>query len=270
MAIIMISRGTFSGGKAVAEALAARLTYPCVSNEVVFEAAEEFGVPEEKLNAALQEPPKTWRQRPGKRLAHMNFVRAALLKRAQQGNLVYYGYAGHLLLHDVSHVIRIRIIADMKYRIQAAMEKEGLNRQQALDMIRQLDHKAIRWTHALYGVEWNDPSLYDLVINLDALSIQSAVHLIYHLTGLPDFKPTPQSQQAFDNQLLSSLVWAELTRDKMTRSANVQVTADNGVVTISGKAGSHKIVGMLPFVAEKVPGVREVHNEAGVGMDWMW
>lgn len=270
MAIIMISRGTFSGGKAVAEGLAARLHYPCVSNEVIFDAAEEFGVPEEKLNASLQEPPKAWHQSPGRRLAHMNFVLAALLKRAAGGNLVYYGWAGHLLLHDVCHVIRVRIIADMNYRIKAAMEKEGLNRQQAIDMIKQLDRKAIKWTQTLYGIQWQDPSLYDLVVNLEAMTVESAVDLIAYMTNLPDFKPTAQSQQAFDNLLLSSLVWAALTQDSATKSANVRVTADKGVVTISGKAGSHKIVGAIPAVAAKVPGVQELRNEVGVGSDWIW
>lgn len=270
MAIIMISRGTFSGGKAVAEGLAAQLDYPCVSNEVIYDAAEEFGVPEEKLNTVLQEPPKVWRQRPGRRLAHMNFVRAALLRRATGGSLVYHGYAGHLLLHDVSHVIRVRIIADMAFRIKAAMETDGLTKQQAIEKIKQLDSKAIKWTQALYAVQWQDPFLYDLVLNLNAMRIESAVDLIAHMTQLPDFKPTPQSQKAFDNLLLSSLVWAQLTRDKVTKSANVRVTSDNGVVTITGKAGSHKIVPVIPVVAQQVPGVREVHNEVGVGTDWIW
>lgn len=266
----MISRGTFSGGKAVAEELAARLNYPCISNEVIYDAAEEFGVPEQRLNIVLQEPPRAWRQRPGRRLAHMNFVRAALLKRASSGNLVYHGYAGHLLLPEVSHVIRVRIIADMAYRIKAAMQTEGLTKRQALEEIKQLDNKAMKWTQALYGVQWQDPALYDLVLNLNAMEIPSAVDLIVHTTQLPDFQPTPKSLEAFENLLLSSLVWAQLASDRFTKTANVRVTSDKGIVTITGEAGSHKIVPLIPLVAQEVPGVREVRNEVGVGTNWMW
>ena len=64
MAIITISRGTFSGGKAVAEALGKKLDYPCLSKEIILDAVEEFGVPEEKLVAALEEPPKSWTLKP--------------------------------------------------------------------------------------------------------------------------------------------------------------------------------------------------------------
>jgi hypothetical protein len=39
MPIITISRGTFSGGKDVAECLAGKLGYPCISREVIVEAA---------------------------------------------------------------------------------------------------------------------------------------------------------------------------------------------------------------------------------------
>jgi cytidylate kinase len=270
MAIIMISRGTFSGGKAVAEGLAERLGYPCVSNEVIFDAAEEFGVPEEQLAAMLQEPPKAWRQKPGRRIAHMNFVKAALLRRVREGNLIYHGYAGHLLLTEVTHVMRVRVIANMDYRVQAAMTKEKLSRQQALNMIAQLDRKALKWTEELYGVHWKDPALYDVVLNLDGMSIAAAVDVVAFMTELPDYKPTPASLETFDNLLLSTLVWAELTKDKLTKSANVEVSAENGVVTVAGKAGSHKIVGVIPVVAGRVDGVKEIINHVGVGTDWMW
>ena len=53
MAIITISRGSYSGGKAVAERLSEKLGYPCISKEIILDAAEEFGVPEEQLVAAL-------------------------------------------------------------------------------------------------------------------------------------------------------------------------------------------------------------------------
>ena len=49
MAIIMISRGTLSGGKAVAERVADRLGYPCLSREeTVREVIEKYGISEKE------------------------------------------------------------------------------------------------------------------------------------------------------------------------------------------------------------------------------
>jgi cytidylate kinase len=268
----MISRGTFSGGKAVAEALASRLNYTCVSNEILFDAAEQYKVPEERLNAALNEPPGSWRQKPGMKVAHINFGRATLLKRAKEaeGNLVYHGNAGHMLLTDLAQVIRVRIVADMEYRIQAAMTNDGLSRKKAVDMITKLDQRVMKWTQGLYGIDWQDPSLYDVVLSLEHMSIDSAVEMIVHMTELPDYKPTQASRQAFENLFLSSLVWAELTKNQFTRSANVRVTADQGTITVTGNASSHKIIDIIPLVTKEVEGVKEVRNEVGVGSDWMW
>jgi len=270
MCIITISRGTFSGGIAVAEELSRRLGYPCISKEIILDAAEEFGIPEDKLVAAMEKPPKAWLEAPGKKAAHLNYVRYALLKRARENDLVYHGYAGHLLLGDVIHVVRVRVIANMEYRINAAMEKENLDRKEAISMIKKLDKQSLNWTRFLYGVEWQDPSLYDVVINLDRMSIESAVDIIVPMTTLRDFKPDEESKTAFNNQVLNSMVWAALTKDDRTNNTNLHVISDNGTVKITGSAGSESSLRAIEEITRGVEGVREVVNEVGIGTDWQW
>jgi cytidylate kinase len=270
MAIITISRGTFSGGKAVAEELSRKLKYPCISKEVILDAAEEFGIPEGKLIAAMEKPPKAWIESPAKKIAHLNYVRYALLKRARKNDLVYHGYAGHLLLSDISHVICVRVIADMEYRIKAAIEHKKLTRKEAISFIKKLDKQGLNWSKFLYGVDWNNPALYDIVINLDRISVENAADIIVKMTGMDDFKPDENSMLALDNQVLSSLVWAALTKDKRTNTSNLQVVSDKGKVTISGSTGSKKSLMAIDEVTRGVEGVKEVINEAGIGTDWQW
>ncbi|MBN1833884.1 MAG: cytidylate kinase family protein [Deltaproteobacteria bacterium] len=267
MAIITISRGTFSGGMAVAEKLSAKLGYPCISKEVVLDAVEEFGVPEEKLIAAMEKPPKSWLQSPERRITHLNYVRYALLKRARKDDLVYHGYAGHLLLGDIAHVIRVRVIADMEYRINAAIELENISRKEAISRIKKLDKQSLNWTRFLYGVDWEEPSLYDLVINIDRLSVEGAAEIIAQMVQLEDFRPDESSRRAFNNQVLSSMVWAALTKDERTNTSNLRVTADDGVVTISGNAGYESTLKAIEEVTMKVEGVKEFINEAGIYSD---
>jgi len=270
MAVITISRGTFSGGIAVAEELGRKLGYPCISKEIILDAAEEFGIPEDKLVAAMEKPPRSWLEAPTKKIAHLNYVRYALLKRARKNDLVYHGYAGHLLLGDIAHVLRVRVIANMEYRIKAAMEKDGLNRKEAVSMIKKLDKQSLNWTRFLYGVDWQDSSLYDVVINLDRIDIKSAVDIIVQMTELDDFKPDQNSKAEFNNQVLSSMVWAALTKDDRTNNSNLNVVSDNGIVRISGSAGSEGAFNAITEITKGVEGVREVVNEVGTGTDWKW
>ena len=55
MSIVTISRGSYSRGKEVAETLAERLGYACVSRDILLETCEEFSIPEIRLVKALVE-----------------------------------------------------------------------------------------------------------------------------------------------------------------------------------------------------------------------
>ncbi|MGC8685573.1 MAG: cytidylate kinase family protein, partial [bacterium] len=54
MAIITISRGTFSGGQMLAECLAKKLGYKSISREILIEAAEKYGISENNLTRKMR------------------------------------------------------------------------------------------------------------------------------------------------------------------------------------------------------------------------
>ena len=57
MPVITISRGTFSGGLALAEGIAGSLGVDCVSREVLADAAEASGLALTDLSEAVEKPP---------------------------------------------------------------------------------------------------------------------------------------------------------------------------------------------------------------------
>jgi Cytidylate kinase-like family len=114
MSIIAISRGTFSGGEALAKRVAEQLGYRCLSRETILEeAAKACGVPAKDLVGAMEKQPAFWQRVLGERAAHLTFVRAALCAQARADTLVFHGHVGHLLLPRISHVIRVRVFADL-------------------------------------------------------------------------------------------------------------------------------------------------------------
>jgi len=270
MAIVTISRGSFSGGVAVAEAVAARLGVPCISREVVRDAAQVSGIDEGSLVATLEDPPRFWEKTPGRIPAHLNLVRTALLQRAGGHDFVYHGYAGHLLLSGISHVLRVRVIASEAYRVETAMHERGLSEKEATRYVKKLNVQLRKWTEFLYGVDWQDPSLYDVVLRVDRVGVEGAAETIVRMTGLPSFQPTAESRKALADLLLSSTVWSALSGDARTHTANVRVAADGGDVFVTGSADSARTLEAISEVAGKVPGVAHVDNEVGVGGHWQW
>jgi len=262
MAIIAISRGTFSSGEALAKCLAERLGYQCISREVILdEAAKGYGVPAEELTAAMEKPPSFWGRVAGARTAHLVFVRATLCAHAREGNLVYHGLIGHLLLPGISHVIRIRVISDLEFRITAAMQQQNLARKDAMAYIEKVDKEQKHWIRFLFDVEWDDPHLYDVVLNLSRTRVATACDMVAHMAEHEEFKPTAASVKAMQDLALSSRVSAALARDARTRAADLSVAADEGIVTITGTTRTPAVLEAVPLVVRQVEGVKEVRSE---------
>ena len=192
MAIITISRGTMSGGRAVAECLADRLGYRCVGREVLQAAARTLGATEETVLKKLQTPPGPLDRLMGKRARYVTATQAALAEHCLNGQLVYHGLAGQLLLRDVPAVLRVRLIAPMPMRVQALLSRHPQRTHEAAERyIHSVDRQRRRWVRRMYGVELNDTTLYELTINLECLTLDTACVMIAELASQPHYEITP-------------------------------------------------------------------------------
>jgi cytidylate kinase len=258
MAIITISRGTFSGGEALATCLGERLGYRVLSREVLAEAAVQYGVSEADLAEAMAKGPGLWDRFLHWRRQYLAFVQASLCDQAAGDRVVYHGHAGHLLLRGVRHVLRVRLIAPLDYRVAQVGKRKGLNREEAAAYVTRVDRERERWTRFLYGVEWHDPSLYDLVLNLEHLDTEAACSAVAATIAHPQFQPDDQSLRAFADLHLASRVRAALAADADTAMADVEVRAADGVVDIEGKLVDPRLVELVTDKARAVSGVADV------------
>jgi cytidylate kinase len=259
MAIISISREAFSGGEALAQAVAERLGYPCVSREMNLEAAaQEYGIPATELATAMEQPPTLWERLVGERGTYLTVVAAALCAQAQEGNLVYHGHLGHLLLPGVAHVIGLRVVAELPYRLEVGRQQGGLGREGAEAYIERVDRKQRQWVRFLFGVDWEDPRLYDLVLNLSRVRLSTACEMVVRLASGEEFRSTADSERAMHNLTAASRVRALLARHPDTKGLDLQVEAVDGFVTITGVSPSEAIEAALASALEGVKGVTEI------------
>jgi hypothetical protein len=219
----------------------------------------------EGLTAAMEKRPTFWERMVGERAAYLAFVRAALCEEARAGRLVYHGYLGQFLLPGSSHVISVRAIADADFRIRAAQRQQDLAREDALAYIEKADRERRDWTRFLFEVDWEDARLYDLVLNLSRMSLHAACETVVQLTEQDEFKPNPASLKAMEDLTLHSRVAAALAMDFRTRGADLRVTADDGIVTVTGRSRWPEVADAVPVVVRRVEGVTAVKCEiAGV------
>ncbi len=264
MSIVTISRGTFSGGKQLAECLAGSLGYECLSREVMLEAAQKYGVSADAIAAAIEKAPRFLDRLGRHRDAYVAFFRATLCEYASRGNLVYHGNAGHFLLAGVGHVLRARVVAPLEYRIVAAMNRLSVSRAEAIAYIDKVDRERTRWTQFLYHVSWEDPHHYDVVLNLENMTMDTACDILAHMARRPDFQPTSESEAAMRNLTVKSRVLAAFALDPSTSDAAAEVLVDEGRVTLHGWARTQAGLEAMIEVAKKVDGVTEVASELAV------
>lgn len=199
MSIITISRGSYNRGKEVAEKLAQKLGYECISREILLEASEEYNVSEIKLIRAIRDAPSILQRLTHQRERYITFIRAALLKHVQKDNVVYHGLFGHFFLQDIPHVLKVRIVGDLEDRVEDEVKREGISAEKAREIILRDDEERRKWASSLYGADSWDATLYDLVIHLKTITVEDAVELISQARQLPGFQTTPESQQAIDS-----------------------------------------------------------------------
>ena len=261
MAIVTVSRGSASGGLLLAEGLADELGYEVLSREDIVREAAAFGAPEEKLQEALLKPPGFWERFKHERRRYLAFVQAALCERAQKDRIIYHGNAGHLLLSGVSHVLCVRLIAPTPFRVRMLMERQKMGQEEALDYIEKADRQRQQWTRFLYGVDWLDPNLYDLTINLRSLDIAGATAVAAAAVRDRSSKPTEESRKAMADLVLASRVRAALAANAETASAEVEVTCRGRSRLPQGEAPARLPGGSGGRTGERVEGVRRVDRE---------
>ena len=257
MAIITISRGSYSKGKEVAEKVAQRLGYECISREILLEASERFNIPEIKLVRALHDAPSVFERFTYGKEKYLAFLEAALLNHLRKDDVVYHGLAGHYFLKGVNHVLKVRILADLEDRVRLEMEREKISRDEALYVLKKDDHERRQWGLRLFGVDTWDPSLYDLVIHIHKITVGDAVEMICNTARSERFRTTPESQEAMDNLVLAARVRAQL----VDACPSVRVRASDQVVYVDTQAGqtvAEQLADDLRALAEQVPGVKEV------------
>jgi len=259
MAVVTISRGAFSGGDAIAKSLAALLNYGCIDGDELVERAAASGAGEKDLKNALLKAPGLLDRLTHRRAMHLAALQAALAEAVAGDNVIYHGNAGHLLLRGVVPALRVLITAPLESRIAMAAERLGVSRAEAEIRIARMDEERRKWVQFLYGEQWSDPALFDLVVNLSHAGIDEASSLIADMARLDAFVFTPAQQAAVRNFALANRVRVALYLDPGTTHLEVEVWARGGTVHIRGYIGSRRGFRETERVARQVPGVRELN-----------
>jgi cytidylate kinase len=257
MPIVTISRGSYSKGKAVAEKVAQKLGYECISRDIILEASEEFHVPEIKLIRAIHDAPGILERLSHGKDKYIAYVQTALTKHFRKDNIVYHGLAGHYFVKNISHVLKVRIIADIEERVKLEMEREGITKAEALTLLKKDDEERRKWSQYLLGTDTWDPCLYDLVVHIHKVTVDDAVDIICHTAALKHFQATTESKKAMEDLVLTAEVKAAL----IGLNHGITISAQDSIVSVRSEATFQQQSPLrrdIEKIVKKIPGVKDL------------
>ncbi len=260
MAVITISRGSYSRGKEIAEKVAAKLGYQCISRDLLLEVSNGFNIPEIKLVHAIHDAPGILQRLNRKNEKYIAFIKSALLEHLKDDNIVYHGLAGHFFVKDVPHALKVRVLSDMEDRVRLEMERKNIDAEKARRLLQKDDQERRKWSLDLYGIDTSEPTLYDLVVHIKQITVDDAVEMICNCVSKEQFKTTPESQRMIDELALSAAIHKAL----IDVGPDITVCVDDHIAYVETEAALSdevRLVGEIKQVAGAFEGISDVKIE---------
>ncbi len=184
MAVITISRQLGSMGREVARLVADRLGYRLVWRDLINQAARQAGAPEVALAAIDELGLLGLRPSRAASEAYCQAVQQVMEELVTAGNVVILGRAGQVILRDQPDTVHIRLIAPTPVRAARIAQSHNISIEGALAQIEASDRSRRNYLKRFYHVHWDDPELYDLVINTSRTTSDMAATLICQTLSL--------------------------------------------------------------------------------------
>lgn len=264
MATIVLFSGLFCREDEVIEEILATTDLKVIDDEaVVAEAAGLAGVAASKISQAFSPKLSVFNKFTMEKERAIAYLKLALSNMLSDESLLLQGHTGLLIPKQVSHVLKVCLIAEMPYRIQSAVIDKQIAEKEALKMIRNSDGDSATWTRTLFQMRdpW-DQSLYDMVIPMDKRKPSDAATAIIQNAAKSAIQPSQASRQAFNDFKLAAQVETTL----FTEGHHVVVKADQGTVTLIINRHAlmlKRLEEELKSIAQKIPGVVSVTTEVG-------
>ena len=110
--------------------------------------------------------------------ACLSAIQMVINSLASRGQTVIVGRGGQAILKDKVGVLHVRIVAPIAVRIKRIMKNTGLSKEDALRLIEDNDKAQAEYLRRFYNINWEDPAIYDMVLNTWKMDISTAAKTI--------------------------------------------------------------------------------------------
>jgi len=190
------------------------------------------------------------------------YLKLAVAETLTEDNLLINGFTSLLIPAGIAHVLKVCLIADMKYRLSIA-GSSGMSENEALKMLHKSDEDRMSWTKTI--LEKDDPwdvSIYDMVLPTDKMNSKAIADLVKNTLEKDILKTSAAGKKAIHDFILAARVETELIK----AGHYIIAEANDGAVTLiinKNVLMLKRLEEELRSLAIKIPGVQSVATKVG-------
>ena len=187
---VALSRLPRSGGAELGQRVADKLEFGFFGIEIVERMARELGI-QSQLVAMLDEHIRSsveryvadsFRRRALTESVYLRQLMRTLATLGEGGHAVILGRGSPYVLRP-ERTLRVLVVAPRDYRIERLAEEAGLDAEAAEKRLELEDAERREFIEHHFGVNPDDPTLYDLVVNTETLGLDTASTLVVSALG---------------------------------------------------------------------------------------
>jgi Cytidylate kinase-like family/BON domain len=177
MYFITFSRKMGTKGTEIAKLVAKELKYAFYDTEDIEKKAEEMGFLDDIREVDGKVPPPLKRFFSCRPEICLDRLYVVIYELARLGSAVMLGRGGNMLFRSLPYALHVRVIASQEKRVRNLVER-GYKREAAVMVMEKSDHERESFIRFAFHRDWDNPELYDIVLNMDKLTVNTAADMI--------------------------------------------------------------------------------------------
>jgi cytidylate kinase len=202
MAVLTISRQFGAGGITLGKMIADKLGYTFADTEIIQEIAKEANVSPQWVEAFEKEAgtklsrvissmvAQKWIDRILKdergyldEQIYLDYLVLIIAKMADEDNVVIIGRGSQYILNDHPDAFHILLVDEFENRVNFLVDHYSMTPKKATQVVTNEDKRRLNLYRKLGKVDFDNPNLYHLVLNMSRIDLELAKSLVCQMIG---------------------------------------------------------------------------------------
>jgi cytidylate kinase len=265
MYFITFSEMIGTNGDKIAKQTAATVGYTYFGEEELVRVSHDMGFLYDVKKLDEKGPSFFERLFSEKPRIYLDRLQSVIYEAAKKGDTVFFGRGSQLMLKSFECALHVLVTGSPEKRIARVMEENHVDRAVAEKIIERSDHDRSGFIRFAYSEDWLDPRLYDLILNTDKMSVNSAAMMVVDAAKSDEIKACGiDSVHALGKLSLQRKIESALLEAGALNPHLFVTVEEMDLVRIFGVAGSNEEKQLVEKTVRTIPGVKRVENDITV------